>query len=71
MKKMQISKFKETCLSVLENLDDALIIVKHGKPIAQITPLRSVSANLLGKYKNKINIKGDIFSTGIKWNAES
>ena len=72
MKKMNASKFKEQCLSVLDNLDlEGVVITKHGKPVARVIPESSGCADLIGSMKGKIKVHGDIFSTGIKWDAES
>jgi prevent-host-death family protein len=66
------SKFKEQCLSLLDHLDpDGIVITKHGKPVARLIPIESGCAELIGSMKGKVQVKGDIFSTGIKWNAES
>lgn len=72
MKKINASKFKEQSLSILDNLDaEGIIITKHGKPVAKLLPIREQSSNLIGALKGKIKVKGDIMSTGIKWDAES
>lgn len=69
---MNVSKFKEQCLSLLENLDpEGIVITKHGKPVARVIPSSSDCADLIGSMKDQIKIHGDILSTGIKWNAES
>jgi prevent-host-death family protein len=66
------SKFKEQCLSLLENLDpEGIVITKHGKPLARVIPASSDCAELIGSMKDKIKIHGDILSTGLKWNAQS
>jgi prevent-host-death family protein len=66
------SKFKEQCLALLDNLDpEGIVITKHGKPVARLVPVESECADLIGSMKGKIKVKGDIFSTGIRWNAES
>jgi prevent-host-death family protein len=66
------SKFKEQCLSLLDRLDpEGIVITKHGKPVARLTPVTSSCADLIGSMKGKIRIKGDLLSTGIKWNAQS
>jgi prevent-host-death family protein len=66
------SQFKEQCLSLLDHLDsDGLVITKHGKPVARVLPASSDCKDLIGSLKGKIKVKGDILSTGIKWDAES
>jgi antitoxin (DNA-binding transcriptional repressor) of toxin-antitoxin stability system len=72
MKKINASLFKEQSLSILENLDpEGIIITKHGKPIAKLIPIQQQSASLIGGLKDQIKVHGDIFSTGITWNAKS
>ena len=72
MEQLNASKFKEQCLSLLDHLDpDGIVITKHGKPMARLIPIESGCAELIGSMKGKIQVKGDIFSTGIKWNAKS
>jgi prevent-host-death family protein len=65
------SKFKEQCLSLLDNLDpDGIVITKRGKPVARVVPVSVDCAGLIGSMKGRIKIKGDILSTGVRWNAE-
>ena len=72
MLKLNASKFKEQCLSLLDRLDpEGIVITKHGKPVARLIPIGSGCANLIGSMRGRIKIKGDISSTGIEWNAES
>ncbi len=72
MQKINASKFKEQCLMLLDNLDpEGILITKHGKPVARLVPASSNCAELIGSMKDKIQIHGEILSTGIKWNAES
>lgn len=72
MTEISISKFKEQCLSLLDNLDpEGLIVTKHGKPVARVMPAASECADLIGSMKGKVKVAGDVFSTGIGWNAES
>ena len=71
MERLNASKFKEQCLSLLDHLDpEGILITKHGKPIARLIPVASDCAELIGALKGKLEITGDIFSTGIKWDAE-
>ena len=72
MQKINASKLKEQCLALLENLQpEGILITKHGKPVARLVPASLDCAELIGSMKDKIQIHGDIFSTGIKWDAES
>jgi prevent-host-death family protein len=72
MTTVSASRFKEQCLALLDNLDrDGLLITKHGKPVARLLPAESDCAGLIGSMRGRIKIRGDIFSTGLKWDAES
>jgi prevent-host-death family protein len=66
------SKFKEQCLALLDNLGpEGILITKHGKPVARVIPASADCAGLIGSMKGRIQVKGDILSTGVRWNAES
>jgi prevent-host-death family protein len=72
MTTINATKFKEQCLSLLDSItDEGIVITKHGKPVAKVIPIRTECADLIGCMKGKIEIKGDIMSTGLKWDAES
>jgi antitoxin (DNA-binding transcriptional repressor) of toxin-antitoxin stability system len=72
MREISASKFKEQCLSLLDHLGpDGLVVTKHGKAVARVIPADSGCAALIGSMKGKIKVTGDVFSTGIAWNAES
>jgi antitoxin (DNA-binding transcriptional repressor) of toxin-antitoxin stability system len=49
----------------------AVSFTKHGKPVAKLVPVHTDNANLIGSFKGKIKIKGNILTTGVKWDAES
>jgi len=71
MKQMAAAKFKEQCLSLLDEVDaEGIVITKRGKPVAKLIPIASDSASLIGSLKGKLRIKGNILSTGAKWDAE-
>ena len=70
MKSVAAAKFKEQCLSMLDHLEpEGLVITKHGKPVARLLPIDRASADLIGLLRGRIRIKGDIISTGVKWEA--
>lgn len=72
MKKIGAAKFKEQCLSLLDEVGkEGILITKHGKVVAKLIPIETENRQLIGALKGKIKIKGDILSTGIRWNAES
>ncbi|MGH7897072.1 MAG: type II toxin-antitoxin system prevent-host-death family antitoxin, partial [Candidatus Binatia bacterium] len=72
MKTMGAAKFKEQCLSLLDRLDpEGIVITKHGKPVAKVIPIKTESAALIGALKGKLRIRGDVRSTGLRWDAES
>lgn len=71
MKKIGAAKFKEQCLALLDEVDpEGIVITKHGKPVAKLIPLAADSASLIGALAGKLEIRGDILSTGIGWDAE-
>jgi prevent-host-death family protein len=71
MRQMAAAKFKEQCLSLLDEVDaEGIVITKRGKPVAKLIPIASDSASLIGSLKGKLRIKGNILSTGAKWDAE-
>jgi len=70
MKKVAAAKFKEQCLSILDHLEpEGVVITKHRKPVARLLPVERASADLIGSLRGKIRVKGDIQSTGVKWDA--
>jgi prevent-host-death family protein len=71
MEHMKASQFKAECLALLDHLaPEGIVITKHGKPVARVIPAQADCAELIGSMKGKIEVKGDILSTGIKWDAE-
>jgi prevent-host-death family protein len=72
VKQIAAAKFKERCLSILDRVDpDGIVITKRGKPVAKLIPIRTASASLIGSLKGKLKIKGNILSTGARWDAQS
>ncbi len=70
MKTIGAAKFKEQCLALMDQLDhEGLVITKRGRPVARLVPYEANHAHLIGSLKDEITVHGDIFSTGIKWEA--
>ena len=77
MKSVGAAYFKEHCLELLAHLDaEGLVVHQNGKAIAKVTPLDEGPTELQlavlnGSLEGKVKIHGDIFSTGIRWDAEA
>lgn len=71
MKQIAAARFKERCLALLDEVDqDGIVITKRGKPVARLMPFSTDSASLIGSLAGKVQIKGDILSTGLDWHAQ-
>jgi prevent-host-death family protein len=72
-KQIAATEFKARCLKILDELESqGIVITKRGQPVAKLTPIRVMdNSKLIGSMKGKVVIKGDIFSTGRRWNAQS
>ncbi|HEY7838178.1 MAG TPA: type II toxin-antitoxin system prevent-host-death family antitoxin [Terriglobales bacterium] len=67
MEQIAISKFKATCLAVLENVrrsGEPVLVTRFGKPVAEIVPPRSaeIPRRQLGRMAGTGRIIGDIIS---------
>jgi prevent-host-death family protein len=72
MKTISAAKFKEQCLALLDAPGpDGIVITKRGKPVARLVPIAASPKDLLGALKGKLHIRGNIESTGVKWDAQS
>ncbi len=71
MKQIGAAKFKEHCLSILDEVDDeGIVITKRGKPVAKLVPIRAAPDSLIGALKGKLTITGDVLSTDVAWHAQ-
>lgn len=67
------SEFKAKCLRILDHLGpQGVVITKRGQPVARVIPLPTKTGkDFYGCMAGKIIVKGNIFSTGRKWDAQS
>jgi prevent-host-death family protein len=74
MKEIAASEFKAKCLSILDDVDpEGIIITKRGKPVAKLVPVKPrTSGHLIGALKGRLIVdpNDDLFTTGIRWEAE-
>ena len=72
MKEISASELRTKGLSILNSIGpDGVVITKRGRPVARLIRYHNDCHDLIGIFKGRIKIKGDIFSTGLRWNAES
>ena len=72
METIGAAKFKERCLALLDRLDaDGLIVTKRGRPVARVLPYEPAPTALIGSLRDKIEIRGDVLTTGAGWNADA
>ena len=70
MKQIDAEQFKEQCLELLDRLDaEGLVVTKRGKPVARVIAYESGDGDLIGSLRQKLKVKGDVFSTGLRWDA--
>jgi len=65
MKTVAAGKFKTNCLAIMDEVKakrEPVLITKHGKPVAVLSPIEEKDDPIFGFYKGKIEIKGDIVS---------
>jgi len=71
MEKMAISKFKATCLAVLERVGKTkqpILITRFGKPVAEIVPPKVPPRpeDWIGSLQSTGRIVGDIISPAVR-----
>jgi len=74
---MPISKFKATCLKVIDQVKNtgiSIIVTKRGEPYALVSkpPDPQKQETWMGKYKKEIVITGDIIEPAVdetEWNV--
>jgi prevent-host-death family protein len=69
-------EFKAKCLALLDEVQQTqkeYVITKRGKPVARLVPAepRKKADDVFGRLKGTgVIIRGDIFSTGERWEAD-
>ncbi|HXM43070.1 MAG TPA: hypothetical protein VN924_17670 [Bryobacteraceae bacterium] len=73
MQEINVREFGQKCLALMDDLPaDGILITNHGHPVAKLTPVRESCANLIGSVPEiVIDPSDDLFTAGIKWDAES
>jgi prevent-host-death family protein len=66
--------FKARCAELLDEVTKTgkeIVITRRGKKIARLVRVEEKSEQIWGRMKGTVEIRGDIFSTGEKWEADS
>ena len=70
---IKASEFKAKCLALLDEVErtgNTLVVTKKGRPVAEVVPAKSAKRNLIGLYKGRGEILGDIISPiDVEWEA--
>lgn len=62
---IQAGNFKAKCLQLMDEVQEkhiSIIITKHGKPVAKLTPIEDTAHNFFGCLKNTVSINEDIIA---------
>jgi prevent-host-death family protein len=67
--------FKAECLKLMDEVartGQAIVITKHGKPVAQLTPIPAQSRSLFGYMQHTLKLQGDLLTPiDDAWSAKS
>jgi prevent-host-death family protein len=67
--------FKAECLKLMDDVartGQSVVITKHGKPVAQLSPIPAQSRSLFGYMKHTMRLEGEILAPiDAAWSAKS
>lgn len=69
MKTMAAGLFKAQCLAIMDEVQakrEAVLITKHGKPVAKLVPARKETDKIYNFLRGKGTITGDVISPAIE-----
>lgn len=69
------AQFKAECLKLMDQVEktrEPIVITKHGRPVAQLTPVSAEPKSLFGYMKDTLKITGDVTAPiDVAWSAQS
>lgn len=68
MKIMAAGQFKTKCLALMDEVQakrQAVLITKHGKPVAKLVPVETEQDDIFGFLRGKVTIVGDVVSPAL------
>ena len=70
---IKASEFRAKCLALMDEVErtgEVIVIMKRGKPVAELVPHRKSRPKLFGLLKDQLFITGDIISPiDVEWEA--
>lgn len=73
--KIPAAQFKAKCLRLMDEVEktrEPVVITKHGRAIAQLTPVPAGGHSLFGYMKDTVKVGGDVMAPiDIEWSAIS
>lgn len=67
-------EFKTHCLRLIDQVNQtkqSIVITKHGKPMAELTPVEEKAYSLFGCLENTVEVVGNIVEdTGENWDVD-
>ncbi len=65
--------FKAQCLKLMDEVartGQAVVITKHGRPVAQLAPVPAQPRSMFGYMKHTVQIRGDVMAPSAdRWSA--
>ena len=72
---IQAGHFKAKCLQIMDEVQEkhmTIIITKHGKPVAKLSPIDDKPVDLFGCLKDTVTIKKDIIAPiDVEWESNA
>ncbi len=69
------AQFKAECLRLMDEVEKTrqpITITKHGRPVAQLTPVASDGESMFGYMKGTLSTSGDVMAPlDVEWSALS
>ena len=68
MKTISAGQFKQTCLRVLDevqNTHEHVVITKRGRPVATLVPCRTVAGDWGASLRGSVQVSGDILAPAL------
>ncbi len=66
MKFVAATQLKAQCFALLDSLGlDGIVITRRGKPVAKLVAIESASADLIGRFRGRMRVNGDIVRSSL------